>query len=151
MFYSAEDYKEIIYDNYSNPRNKCLSKDKDYCTCEMKNPSCGDELVVQVKKHGDTIEDCRHNGHGCSICCASASIMSELVKGKSEAEAKHLYDEFMSMVSGGEYDEELLDEAAAFKGVAQLPARIKCATLCWKGMHRLLDELDKDEGENSGK
>ena len=74
-----------------------------------------------------------------------------LVKGKSEAEAKHLYDEFMSMVSGGEYDEELLDEAAAFKGVAQLPARIKCATLCWKGMHRLLDELDKDEGENSGK
>ena len=117
----------------------------------MKNPSCGDELIVQLKKHGDTIEDCRHNGRGCSICCASASIMSELVKGKSETEAKHLYDEFMSMVSGGDYDEELLDEAAAFKGVAQLPARIKCATLCWKGMHRLLDEPCGDEGESNGK
>ncbi len=142
MFYSAEDYKEIIFDHYKNPRNKSLCKDKDYCTCEMKNPSCGDELIVQIKKCGGKIEDCRHQGSGCSICCASASIMSEMIKGKSDKESRNLYDEFMKMVSGESYDEELLDEAAAFSGVAELPARIKCATLCWKGMEKLLEQSE---------
>lgn len=147
MHYSAEDFKEIIFDHYKNPRNKTLSDDAAYSTCEIKNPSCGDELTVQLKRHDGKIEDCRHNGRGCSICCASASIMSELVKGKSDDEAHRLYREFMKMISGEGYDDELLDEAACFCGVADLPARIKCAALCWKGMEQILESENKDGAE----
>ena len=74
-------YREIIMDHYKNPRNKGLINDKSYITCHIKNPSCGDEINIESKVENGIITDIRQDGVGCSICCANASILSQVVKG----------------------------------------------------------------------
>lgn len=124
-------FKEIIQDHYKNPHNKGLKNDPEYVTVHFKNPSCGDDLTVQVKFDGQNIVDIRHQGSGCAICCSSASVMSELLKAKTLGQAQAIIKEFKLMVSAEAFNEDLLEEAVAFQGVAQLPPRIKCATLAW--------------------
>jgi len=84
-------YRQVIIDHYKNPRNKGLLTDPSYVTLRLKNPSCGDDSTVQARLEGDVIKDVKFEGTGCSICCSSASVMSEVLKGKTISEAIHLY------------------------------------------------------------
>lgn len=134
-------YREVIMEHYRNPRRKGLLDDSLFHTKHIKNPSCGDDITVQTKVQGDKIEDCRHDGHGCSICCASASVLCETMEGKSVPEAKRLAQTYLAMVGNQPYDETVdLEEAAAFYGVRQFPARVKCASIAWKAF---LDTLEQ--------
>lgn len=133
-------YKQVIFDHYKNPRNKGL---KGYDKVHLRNPSCGDDVTVEIKLNGDVIEEINHSGSGCSICCSSASVLSETLKGKTVEEAKQLILDFYNMMIGHEANEEL-EEAVVYQGVSQFPARIKCATLSWKALEKLLNG-EKDE------
>ncbi len=126
-------YREIIMEHYKNPRNKGLVDDSSYISVHIKNPSCGDDITVQTKFENGHVKDCRHDGHGCSICCSSASVMSETVIDKSVEEAKIIADNYLLMVTNKPYDETIdLEEAAVYSGVRQFPARIKCASIAWQ-------------------
>ena len=134
-------YRQVIMDHYKNPRNKGL---KGYDHVHIKNPSCGDDITVEAKVENGIIKEINHNGTGCSICCSSASVLSETLKGKTVEEGIKLIQDFLEMVKGSEDINEDLEEAIAYQGVSKFPARIKCATLSWKAMERLLNG-DKDE------
>ncbi len=138
-------FKEIIQEHYKNPLNKGLKPDADYVTVHFRNPSCGDDLTVQVKAEGERIVDIRHQGTGCAICCSSASVMSQLLKAKTVGQAFAIINEFKLMVSAEPFNEEMLDEAIAFQGVAQLPPRIKCATLAWLACEEGLESYHEKE------
>ena len=90
-------YKQVIFDHYKNPRNKGL---KGYDHVHLRNPSCGDDITVEIKIKDGVIEEINHAGSGCSICCSSASVLSETLKGKTVDEAKHLIQEFYDMMKG---------------------------------------------------
>ena len=137
-------YRAVIMDHYKSPRNKGLIKQSPYHFVHLNNPSCGDDMHVSLRVEGGNILDIRHDGHGCSICCSSASVMSELLKGKSIDEATEIINDFYEMVKGNEIaDEERMDEAIAYKSVSQFPARIKCATLAWKAMEEALKQNEE--------
>ena len=128
-------YRQVIMEHYKNPRNKGLVEDESYHTLHLKNPSCGDDIHVQVKFENNKIKDIRHNGTGCSICCSSASVMTEVLKDKSKDEANEVIEDFYSLIRGDEpADPERLEEAIVYSGVAKFPARVKCATLAWKAV-----------------
>ncbi|MDO5733117.1 MAG: SUF system NifU family Fe-S cluster assembly protein [Eubacteriales bacterium] len=147
-------FKELLKDHYIYPRHHGLKSDAAYRLIHLKNPSCGDDLSVQIHMDGETISDICQEGEGCSICCASASMMAELCTGLSKPEALEKIVEFKKMVSGKDYDEEGLAEANALQGVVKLPPRIKCATLAWIALERLLNDeqlrslhLETEDGE----
>ena len=133
-------YRQIILDHYKRPRHKGIPEDASYTRIHLSNPSCGDTLTLSVKRHGDIIEDIQHDGDGCSICCASSSVMSELVTGKTIQEAENLRLEFSKMLLGQTINQDMLGEAIAFEGVKDFPARMKCATLAWKALEKALKE-----------
>jgi len=132
-------YRQIILDHYKKPRYQGEITEK-YALIHMKNPSCGDAITLGVNVLEDDTLDIRHEGSGCSICCASASVMSELLHGKTKEEALRLSLEFSKMLLGKPFDREGLDEAIAFEGVQDFPARMKCATLSWKALEKALKE-----------
>ena len=137
-------YRQVIMDNYKNPKNKGLILTPDYTNIHLKNPSCGDDMKVCCRIEGNVIKDVRHDGHGCSICCSSASVMSELLKGKTVTTAKEIINDFYEMVKGNDVsDEERMDEAIAYKSVSQFPARIKCATLSWKAIEEAINKNEE--------
>ncbi|MDD4184758.1 MAG: SUF system NifU family Fe-S cluster assembly protein [Candidatus Izemoplasmatales bacterium] len=125
-------YREIIMEHFKNPRNKGLLTDGPYRKYRFKNPSCGDDITIQTKTEANRVSDCRHEGSGCSICCASASILTEMMIGRDVDEAKTIAETFVAMVKNEPYDETIdLGEAEAFQGVRMFPARTKCATIAW--------------------
>ena len=129
-------YRTIIMDHYKNPRHKGL---KGYPHVHIKNPSCGDDITVEAKVVDGIVEDINHIGTGCSICCSSASILSELLSGKTVEEANEIINLFYELVQGKEIkDIDKLEEALVFQGVSKFPARIKCATIPWKALERVL-------------
>ena len=124
-------YQELILDHYRNPRNNGKLEN---ASCEINghNPLCGDQIKIYLKIENNIIKDISFDGSGCAISTASASIMTESVKGKTLEEAKALFEKFHCLATGGvPSDEEGLDKLKAFEGVAQYPARVKCATLAW--------------------
>jgi len=134
-------YRQVIMDNYKHPKNKGLIETGDYVNVHLKNPSCGDDIKVQIKMDENKVADIRQDGTGCSICCSSASVASELLKGKTKEEAISIINDFFEMVKGNEVsDLERLDEAMAYQTVSAFPARIKCATLAWKAILEALNE-----------
>lgn len=133
-------YRQVIMDHYKNPKNKGLIEDTRYKTIHLNNPSCGDDIHVQALIEGEALKDIRHQGSGCSICCASASVMSETLKNHTLKEAKNTIKAFSKMLMNEPYGDVNLEEAVVFQGVSQFPARIKCATLSWKAIESLLDE-----------
>ena len=134
-------YRQVIMDHYKNPRNKGL---KGYPKAHIKNPSCGDDITMEALVEDGVIKEIRHQGSGCSICCSSASVLSETLKGKSVDEGKKLIKDFYEMIKGEEVENEDLEEALVYQGVSKFPARIKCATVAWKALERVLDG-DTDE------
>ncbi len=130
-------YQEIILDHYKHPRNAGLIE-QPTCLAHGDNPLCGDKIAVTVKMKGDVVEDVRWRGAGCAISTASASLMSDAVKGKTRAEVDRLFEKFHSMVTGGGSPEGL-DKLEVFSGVSEFPVRVKCATLAWHTLKAALE------------
>ena len=113
------------------------------CTCSHEgiNPSCGDELTLQLRIEGDVIEEASFTGSGCAVSQASADMMADLITGESVKEAKRLVGLFLGMIKGEtltEEDKEDLDEAAELESISRMPARVKCAELAWRTLEKLL-------------
>ena len=126
-------YQEVILDHYKNPQNKRLAEHFDAQVHHV-NPSCGDEIDLNVTLDEDTISAITWDGVGCSISQASTSVMSDLLKGHTISEADAIIENFLHLMQskGTEKgDEDILEDAVAFAGVSQYPARIKCALLGW--------------------
>jgi len=130
-------YQEIILDHYKKPRNAGLLE-QPTCSAQGDNPLCGDKISVAVKTKGDVLEDIRWKGAGCAISTASASLMSEAVKGKTKAEIGALFDRFHAMVTG-KGSSEGLDKLEVFSGVSEFPVRVKCASLAWHTLKAALE------------
>lgn len=132
-------YQEIIVDHNRSPRNfgKLPGADR---TLEGYNPLCGDRLSLYLKLDGGRIADLRFDGSGCAISVASASLMTEAMKGKSIEEARGLFGAFHDLVTGERVptDVSRLGKLAALAGVREYPARVKCATLCWHTLNSAL-------------
>ena len=137
-----EVYNELIMEHSMNSYNKKKLLKSDYQELGH-NPSCGDEITLEIKMNGNVIEDMAFTGHGCAISQASTSIMIDTLKGKTIEEAKEIIKTFISMIKREDVDEtnlEKLEDAIAFKNVSNMPARVKCALLAW---HTLDDMITK--------
>lgn len=130
-------YRRVIMDHYQTPRNRGII-DEGAVTVELNNPSCGDRISLQMRVKDDIIKDARFMGEGCSISLASASMMTEAVKGLSVREALRLSHLFSEMMQGEDVDVDVfpLEDIEALQGVSNFPARIKCATLAWKALEQ---------------
>ena len=109
------------------------------------NPSCGDDITLEIKFDGDKIQDLAFTGHGCAISQASTSIMIDLLKGKTKEEAMKLIDIFLRMIKREKIDDEELEkieDARALQNISNMPARVKCAELAWYTMQKLLNFRD---------
>ena len=138
-------YQQVILDHNKNPRNfhemaNATRRVDGY------NPLCGDHYTVFLQLDGDTIKDVSFTGNGCAISKASASVMSSTVKGKSKHEAEELFETFHRLVTGEARDanSDNLGRLAAFSGVSEFPARVKCATLAWHTMKSALEGKDEN-------
>lgn len=134
-------FREIIMDHVKNPRNLKIPNNE-YKETYLKNPSCGDELTLYVLYDGtkDIVKDITYKVSGCSICCSSVSMMSELLIGKTKKEINTIIDNFNNMVTGNDYDPEILGDAISLKGIVNVPPRIKCATLGYKAFKEVMGD-----------
>lgn len=129
-------YRSVIMDHYKTPRNKGVIE-KSSVTVDMNNPTCGDVIHLTMTVEDDIVQDAKFEGEGCSISMASASMMTQMIKGKSTEDALKLADTISQIMLGNEYDKSIdLGDVEALSGVAKFPARIKCATLAWKAMEK---------------
>jgi nitrogen fixation NifU-like protein len=133
-------YNEILTDHNLHPIHKHPLENPNL-VLEGVNPSCGDDIVLQLRVKNGVIQDGSFVGDGCAISQASADIMLELIIGRTEEEARALSAAFLKMIKGDISDEELemLEEAGALQDISHMPARVKCAVLGWHTMEELLD------------
>ena len=142
-------YNELIMEHSMNSYNKKKINDANFEEIGH-NQNCGDEITLEVKINNGIIEDIALLGHGCAISQASTSIMIDTLKGKTIEEAKEIIKTFIEMIKREIKDEkelEKLEDAIAFKNIANMPARVKCALLAW---HTLEDILNKNEENGKG-
>jgi len=145
MFDDLRDlYQEVIFDHNRNPRNFRVIKNADR-RVEGFNPLCGDRLTLFLQMDGDRITDASFQGSGCAISTASVSLMTEIVKGKTEQEAEELFKKFHEMTTGKdkEINLEAVGKLAVLAGVREYPARVKCATLAWHTLDAALKNEQK--------
>ena len=136
-------YQQTILDHTRQPRNRHEMPDAT-ADAHGHNPLCGDKITLYLKMNNGVVEDISFTGSGCAICTASASMMTEALKGKTIAQVQHLFNAFHTMLTGPmdqEPDIEELDKLAVFSGVREFPVRVKCATLPW---HTLQAALKND-------
>jgi nitrogen fixation NifU-like protein len=131
-------YRDVILDHNRRPRNFGPLEPAD-ASAEGVNPLCGDRLTLRLKLDDGTIQDIRFEGQGCAISTASASLMTEAVKGKSRDQALALFDRVHRLLTDDAADAGDLGKLAALSGVREYPARVKCASLCW---HTLASALE---------
>lgn len=131
-------YQEVIMDHNKKPRNFREMTDANHLA-HGNNPLCGDVLVVFLKLNGDVIDDVSFQGSGCAISMASASLMTEALKGKTIVEAEALYDMVHKQMTGQEIDQSAMGKLEVLSGVKEFPARVKCATLSWHTVHAAMD------------
>jgi len=134
-------YQQVILDHNRNPKNFRAMQDATR-SVEGYNPLCGDHYTVYVRMDGDVIADLSFTGTGCAISKASASVMSAVLKGKTREEAEKLFTDFHTLVTEGTPEEALVErlgKLAAFAGVSEFPARVKCASLPWHTLHAALE------------
>ena len=134
-------YKQVILDHSKHPRNN--GDIENSYKLEMLNPSCGDKITVSVKLVDDIIDDIKFSGIGCSISMASASMLTEELKGLTVESANVKITDFLNMIMGTEFNEENLEDSIALQNISQLPARVKCATLAWKITEKILEDNKK--------
>lgn len=129
-------YRSVIMEHYKHPKNKGVLENGNV-TVDMNNPTCGDVIRITMNVEDDIVKEVMFEGEGCSISMASASMMTQMIKGETTEHALQLAQTFSDMMLGKELDESVdLDDLEALSGVAQFPARIKCATLSWKAMEK---------------
>lgn len=140
-------YTQIIMEESRNTKNKKDLENPSYKELGH-NPSCGDEITLQVKIEDRKLTDLSYTGIGCAISQASTSIMIDTVRGKTLEEAKSLANLFINMIKGIADEDEIekLENAAAFEGIKELPARVKCAVLPWYTLKAI---IEKEENKNS--
>jgi len=133
-------YQELILDHGRRPRN-FRALDGATRSAEGYNPLCGDKVKIFVKMDGDIVKDISFEGAGCAISTASASIMTETLKGKTRAQAEELFQTFHNLVTGrqAQLDAPELGKLAVFSGVSEFPIRVKCATLSWHTLRAALN------------
>ena len=137
-------YNELIMEHSMNSYNKRKLDEVDFCKIGH-NPNCGDEITLEIKLDKDIIKDMAFSGHGCAISQASTSIMIDTLKGKKVKEAKEIIKTFIEMIKReitSEEELQKLEDAIAFRNIANMPARVKCALLAW---HTVEDILNKKE------
>ena len=133
-------YQEIIMDHNRSPHNFRKMEDAT-CRLEGRNPLCGDQYTIYLKVKDNKIEDASFEGSGCAISKASASVMTDALKGKKVEDAEELFELFHKILTGQIDPQEYMDKLgklAVFAGVAEFPVRVKCATLPWHTMHNCL-------------
>ncbi len=133
-------YQEVILDHTRNPRNlrEIAGADR---TAEGYNPLCGDRATIYLRLDGDVLRDLSFVGKGCSISTASASMMTEALRGKTRAEAEDLFERFHSLVTsrpGAAAEDPKLGKLSVFAGVSEFPVRVKCASLAWHTLRSAL-------------
>ena len=137
-------YNQVLKDHRNYPRNKGLIEW--YKTLKVKNPSCGDDVTVQLDIKDGIIKDVRHIGTGCAICCSSASVMSETLKGKDIKVANEIIEDFYELIKGNyPEDEDRLGDAIVYVNIHNYPPRAKCATLAWRAAGAI---IHGEEGES---
>ncbi len=136
--------RSIILENYQNPKNKGLIEDDSYLKANMNNASCIDEVNVMLKIDDDIIKDVKFDGEACAICTSSASIMTEVLIGKSKEEAKKILINFVKMINEEEYDADVLEEAVVYDDIYRQPNRKKCALLPWMAIEKIIKQLDNE-------
>ncbi|MFD1858674.1 SUF system NifU family Fe-S cluster assembly protein [Aeromicrobium phragmitis] len=142
-------YQEIILDHYKNPHGAGLREPHE-AEVHHVNPTCGDEITLRVHLDGDTVADVSYDAEGCSISQASASVLYDLLVGKSVPQGLAVLDAFSEVMHGRgqvEPDEEVLEDGIAFAGVAQFPARVKCALLSWMAWKDAVSQAVSDPKE----
>lgn len=127
-------------DHYEYPRNKKLKNDSKYTKVNLDSESCIDNIDLEVLVEDNKIKDICFDGVACTISTASTSIMSELLKDKTIEEANVIIENYLNMLYGKEYDEDLLEEAAAFVNTSKQANRIKCATMSWNGIKDIINK-----------
>ncbi len=137
----TELYREVILDHNRHPRNFGHLDPHD-AQADGHNPLCGDRLSITLRRKGDTLEDLRFEGQGCAISVASASMMSEAVKGKDRATIEALFQRVHTLLTDSGASSADLGKLAALAGVREFPARVKCASLCWHTLNAALAESD---------
>ena len=131
-------YRDVILDHNRRPRNFGRLEGAD-AGAEGHNPLCGDRLSLFVRMNGERIEDIRFEGRGCAISTASASLMTETVKGKERAEVRRLFDKMHALLTQEDSAADAsLGKLAALSGVREFPVRVKCASLCWHTLNAAL-------------
>ncbi|HEY6643632.1 Fe-S cluster assembly sulfur transfer protein SufU [Povalibacter sp.] len=133
-------YRDVIVDHNRNPRNFGKLEPAD-AHADGHNPLCGDRLSLYVNLDGDRIREVKFDGSGCAISVASASLLTEAVKGKSRSDVKALFDDMHALLTQHDatVDPGKLGKLAALSGVREFPARVKCASLCWHTLNAALD------------
>ena len=142
-------YQEVILDHYKHPQHKSLSPNPTVQVHHV-NTSCGDEITLNLHTNGTSVEDIAWDGVGCSISQASTSVVSDLVRGKSIAEALTIIDSFQAMIQSKGNDagnEDVLGDGVAFAGVAKFPARVKCALLGWMAVKDAISQSQRTQSQ----
>ena len=133
--------REIILENYQNPKNKGLLNDNSYIKVNMNNESCIDEVNLEVKIEDGIIKDIRFDGEACAISTSSTSIMIEVLTGKTIKEAENILQNFLNMIDEKPFDKDVLEEAIVYDDIAKNPSRKKCVLLSWWGIEKVLNAL----------
>ena len=137
--------REIILENYQNPKNKGLLNDDSYIKVNMNNESCIDEVNLEIKIENNIIKDIRFDGEACAISTSSTSIMISTLIGKTVKEAENILQNFLNMLDEKPYDEKILEEAVVYDDIYKNPNRKKCALLSWWGIEKILNQLKANE------
>ena len=132
--------REIILDNYQNPKNRGLKNDPNYLKSDMDNESCIDHVIIEANIEDGILKDVCFDGEACAICTSSASIMTDTIKGKKVEEAKEIINSFYNMIDGKEYKEDILGEANVYEDISKQPNRRKCALLSWWGIDEIVSK-----------
>ena len=137
-------YRDVIVDHNRNPRNFGKLEPAD-AHADGHNPLCGDRLTMYVNLDGQHIREAKFEGTGCAISVASASLLTEAVKGKSKSDVKELFDDVHALLTQHDANVDLakLGKLAALSGVREFPARVKCASLCWHTLNAALDRANE--------
>ena len=131
-------YQDVILEHSKSPRNYRELPGANH-KAEGYNPLCGDHFTLYLNIDGDVIRDITFQGSGCAISKASASMMTQSLKGKTREEAEQLFEHFHSLVTGKNGNQAELGKLAVFSGVSEFPVRVKCATLAWHALHAALE------------